>query len=98
AYAERYCWAQQPNDRHVPSYLRRSSLPDGHVRLECAVNQERRLACAVAEEHPTGWGYGEAALRLSRHYRLCEGVAYPEPISLQILFVNHDEPKSAPSP
>ena len=87
--AEQYCWAEQPNPyawSHGP--YPRAPSPDGRVRLACAANQDGRLACAVAEEQPTGWGYGEAALRLSRGYRLCDGVTYPEPISLRFQFVN----------
>ena len=39
---------------------------EGLVMLVCTIQQNRRLACVVDREAPQGYGFGDAALRLSR--------------------------------
>lgn len=41
---------------------------EGAVELDCMVEPDGRLACAIASETPRGWGFGEAALALSREH------------------------------
>ncbi len=44
---------------------------DGRVLVECATTADGRLSqCHVLEESPAGYGFGEAAIRLSVLYRL----------------------------
>ena len=38
----------------------------GLVMLVCTILENRRLACVVDREAPQGYGFGDAALRLSR--------------------------------
>ena len=38
----------------------------GLVMLVCRILENRRLACVVDREAPQGYGFGDAALRLSR--------------------------------
>ncbi len=41
---------------------------EGVVELDCMVALDGRLTCIVASEAPPGWGFGEAALALSRDH------------------------------
>ncbi|MEQ1619726.1 MAG: TonB family protein [Terricaulis sp.] len=43
---------------------------EGDVSLDCLVSAEGRLDCAIVSEDPTGFGFGEAALRISRSFRM----------------------------
>ncbi|MCR6643577.1 MAG: energy transducer TonB [Terricaulis sp.] len=43
---------------------------DGRVVLDCIVNLDTTLDCDVAEETPTDWGFGAAALEISSHWRV----------------------------
>ncbi|HEY5411376.1 MAG TPA: TonB family protein [Caulobacteraceae bacterium] len=43
----------------------------GAATLACSVTASGALAgCSVAEESPAGWGFGAAALRLSKRFRM----------------------------
>jgi len=67
-------WASQPTaDEFADAYPARAlSLgKTGRVVLLCTVLASGDLAdCGVAEETPSGWGFGAAALRLSKRFRL----------------------------
>lgn len=91
ADAGQYCWEHVPAHEPLPPYLRPAG-PDAEVKLNCVQRAERSISCVVAEETPVGWGYGARAERLTRQYRTCEGVAYPDTISLTIRFVNPTTP------
>lgn len=41
---------------------------EGRITLMCIVQPDWRLACRPETENPPGWGFTEAALRLSRFY------------------------------
>ena len=95
--AEPYCWAERPSNLLThPSPIHRPDAPGGRVVLSCDINENRSLACIVAEEEPAGWGYGEAALRIVSRFRICEGVTYAEPLSLPMQFVHDDAVTPAP--
>jgi hypothetical protein len=36
--------------------------------LDCTVATSGRLVCAIVSETPSHWGFGEAALRISRDH------------------------------
>jgi protein TonB len=38
--------------------------------LDCVVGADGRIGCSVTSEDPSGWGFGEAAIRISRHFRM----------------------------
>lgn len=64
-------WLQTP--RNLARYFPARALAmgrEGQVVLDCAVGTDGRLSCAVVSETPPGWGFGEAALRISRDYRM----------------------------
>lgn len=66
-------WLERPTARHFAQYYPREALAQGvHGRatLECLVGADGRLACMVLSEDPPGARFGEAALRVSRHFRM----------------------------
>lgn len=90
-------WArEQPTAAHyrdVYPPLALSEGREGEVRLICTITDERKLACDVRSETPEGYGFGEAALALSRRYvvrgenedaRLVAGARVVVPISFRL--------------
>lgn len=68
--------AQQPTARDFRDTYPRVALSEsveGRVILACTITDEYKLDCIVQSETPLEYGFGEAALRLSRLY-----VASPE--------------------
>ena len=67
-------WLRQPTaDEFSGAYPQRALElgKSGVVSLACTVKASGDLAqCAVAEETPRGWGFGEAALSLSKRFRM----------------------------
>lgn len=74
-------WLQVPRDlgRYYP---RRAITRDveGVVMLDCRVAIDGRLQCSVASESPTGWGFGEAALRIAADYRMSPATRNGTPV------------------
>lgn len=69
----RVSWIERPNAAEFERYypLRAYALElEGDVSLDCLVNSEGRLDCDIASEDPTDFGFGEAALALSRNFRM----------------------------
>ncbi|MEQ1817321.1 MAG: TonB family protein [Terricaulis sp.] len=64
-------WLRQPRDleSYYPTRALARDIP-GQVVLDCMVDVEGRLNCAVLSETPANWGFGQAALRISRDYRM----------------------------
>ena len=64
-------WVRQPRDlaRHYPDRALRREV-EGRVVLDCGVSIRGALDCAVVSETPANWGFGEAALRISRDYQM----------------------------
>jgi TonB family protein len=68
-----YTWASSPTSRDFARYYPYRAVEvgrPGYVVLICTVVAEGALDCAVGYEGPQGWGFGEAALRISRHFRI----------------------------
>jgi len=66
-------WVERPSGRDFERYYPNRALErgqEGSVTLSCVVAADGRIACTVSREDPTGWGFGEAALRISRHFRM----------------------------
>lgn len=66
-------WLRRPTADELRRYypdraLRREK--EGVVSLACIVRTDGALACAVDEESPAGWGFGQAALQISQAYRM----------------------------
>lgn len=64
-------WVRQPRDlaRYYPDRALRREV-EGRVVLDCGVSIRGALDCAVVSETPADWGFGEAALRISRDYQM----------------------------
>jgi protein TonB len=66
-------WLERPNSRDFDRYYPPRAMEremEGRVQLDCIVAADGRISCTVTSEDPTGWGFGEAALRVSRHFRM----------------------------
>jgi protein TonB len=64
-------WLRQPSNLaqyYPPRALARDIT--GSVLLDCLVDTNGALNCNVMSETPTGWGFGEAARRIARDYRM----------------------------
>jgi protein TonB len=66
-------WLQRPNAAQFAQYYPDRALEreqEGRVVLDCVVAADGRISCAVSSEDPSGWGFGDAALRISRFFRM----------------------------
>jgi protein TonB len=66
-------WIERPSGRDFARYYPERALErerQGRVILDCVVASDGRISCSVSSEDPTGWGFGEAAQRISRHFRM----------------------------
>jgi protein TonB len=62
-------WSERP--AQLPWTPHRTDLPTSAlVVLDCLISEDGRLACQIVNEDPPGWGFGEAALRLSSQLRM----------------------------
>ncbi len=67
-------WVKSPNGNNMaavyPRAARKSRI-DGRVTLRCGVLATGLLTrCSTIEEAPQGWGFGDAALRLTSKFRM----------------------------
>ncbi len=66
-------WVRAPNARDFARFYPNSALDNGlsgNVTLDCIVGGGGRLACSVANESPGGYGFGRAAISISRQLRV----------------------------
>ncbi len=67
-------WLRQPTaDEFADAYPQRAVIggKSGFVSLACSVTASGGLTgCSVAEENPAGWGFGAAALSLTKRFRM----------------------------
>ncbi|WP_395647849.1 hypothetical protein [Terricaulis sp.] len=66
-------WVRAPSQRDFQRYYPRRALysgQDGRVVLDCVADGRGRLSCSVAEEAPRGFGFGNAAISISRGLRI----------------------------
>jgi TonB family protein len=66
-------WTAQPTGyefaRYYPSRGVELSRP-GSATAMCTVIAEGALSCEIVHESPLNWGFGQAALRIMRHFRV----------------------------
>ena len=65
-------WLQRPSSQDFNRFYPTRALEreqEGRVMLDCLVDGGGRISCTVISEDPSGWGFGEAALRISRNFR-----------------------------
>jgi protein TonB len=68
-------WVQKPSIDDAVGYFpveaKRAGVTAGAVRINCAIAETGRLRdCIVRSENPAQLGFGEAALKLSRHFQM----------------------------
>lgn len=66
-------WVRAPNARDFARYYPDRALDSGvsgSVTLDCIIGGGGRLACSVASENPQGYGFGRAAINISRQVRV----------------------------
>lgn len=66
-------WLERPNARDFSRHYPRRALErgqEGRVVLDCIVGADGRIGCSVSSEDPSGWDFGEAAIRISRSFRM----------------------------
>jgi protein TonB len=65
-------WAQRPTARRISELYPQRALREGlggRVQLDCEVQANLNVSCAIASESPAGQGFGRAALSASSAYR-----------------------------
>lgn len=68
----------QPSGRDFERYFPTRALArgqSGRVVLECDVDVDGRVSCAIISEDPVGWGFGAASLRAASHFRVAPATA-----------------------
>jgi protein TonB len=66
-------WLEQPDARDYARYYPERAQErevEGSATVECLVDAGGRLSCTITREDPPGYGFGEATLRVSRHFRV----------------------------
>jgi TonB family protein len=66
-------WIREPNARDFARYYPDRALDDGQsgsVTLDCVIGGNGRLDCSIVNENPPGYGFGRAAMNISRQVRV----------------------------
>ena len=66
-------WVREPSARDFARFFPDEALDagqSGNVTLSCIIGGGGRLACSVASESPAGYGFGNAAIGISRQLRV----------------------------
>lgn len=77
-------WLERPGARDFDRYYPPRAMEreqEGRVMLDCLVSADGRIACSVASEDPSGWGFGEAAIRISHSFRMAAQTSSGQPTS-----------------
>lgn len=74
-------WTQRPSNlaRYYPPRALDRAMR-GEVTLDCIVRVTGALDCAAISETPQGWGFAEAALRISRDYAMAPAMRDGAPV------------------
>ena len=60
---------------------------DGGATIRCTVQKDRTLAkCAIASETPAGFGFGDAALQMSKLFKMKKAAKPGAQVSIPIKF------------
>lgn len=75
-------WIDRPSQREVNRYYPSRALElgeEGRVLLECIAAPDGRIACVVMADENPQFGFGDAALRVSRRFRVAPVTRDGEP-------------------
>lgn len=75
-------WITRPNGDDFARFYPRRALDsniEGRASLSCLVGADGRLSCTVLSEDPQNMGFGEAAVRISRQFRMRPQTVNGEP-------------------
>jgi hypothetical protein len=70
---ENWLWITRPTGADFARYYPERALEvrrPGEIIMICVVAEDGALTCAVGHENPSGWGFGQAGLRLAQHFRM----------------------------
>jgi protein TonB len=77
-------WLKRPNGRDFERYYPTRALDrekTGRVVLNCVVQANGSINCAISEETPDGWGFGEAALKIAKSFQMAPQTVNGAPTS-----------------
>jgi protein TonB len=77
-------WLKRPGAREFDRYYPTRAAErekEGRVVLNCSVNADGSINCRVTSESPDGWGFGEAALQISKFFKMAPMTANGTPTS-----------------
>lgn len=77
-------WTNKPGAREFDKYYparAQEREKEGRVMLNCIVNADGAISCAVGSETPEGWGFGEAAIQIAKSFRMAPKTINGEPTS-----------------
>lgn len=77
-------WLKRPGAREFDRYYPARAVErekDGRVVLNCAVNADGTINCMVASETPAEWGFGPAAIQISKFFKMAPQTVNGEPTS-----------------
>lgn len=80
-YVKDVVWTRKPSGHDMAAVVPQDAIErgiDGRIILDCAVTPDGNMRdCGIAEEEPTGFGYGAAALKLASKFKMKAGSAPP---------------------
>ncbi|HWA22473.1 MAG TPA: energy transducer TonB [Caulobacterales bacterium] len=77
-------WLKRPGSREFDRYYPPRAMErekEGRVVLNCSVNADGTINCRVSSETPDGWGFGDAALQISKYFKMAPQTVNGEPTS-----------------
>lgn len=75
-------WLERPTGADYERHWPRAALGqeiEGSASLDCLVSADGRLNCTVVSEDPPNMGFGEAAVQVSRRFRMAPETANGQP-------------------
>ena len=75
---------ERPSGRDVSAVYPRQAIKDrisGYTLLNCKIGLDQHVVCVVGSEDPPGYGFGEAALKLSGKFRFTPATVDGAPVA-----------------
>ncbi|MEJ0023726.1 MAG: energy transducer TonB [Alphaproteobacteria bacterium] len=77
-------WLKRPGAREFDRYYPPRAAErekEGRVVLNCQVSADGSINCRVSSETPDGWGFGDAAVQISKYFKMAPMTANGQPTS-----------------